>query len=174
MGVVPSACLLVSCGLVQKLVGAGGPPNPPEDCKPLARGCACAESSFLAAHPRALCPGNGPPPPPLATGAAGPAAAECTLHGRLVWPAYLQAFFLEVCDPFELWGTLHLTPRPLLSRPPAVGARRSPSGGAPGPRSRRWSTRSCSRYRLTPRSCAAVGRRCRTRAISVAGHRAPP
>ena len=27
MGVVPSACLLVSCGIVQKLVGAGGPPT---------------------------------------------------------------------------------------------------------------------------------------------------
>ena len=150
----------------------GGPPTRRGRLQaPLAWGCACAKSRFLAAHPRAPCPGNGPPPPSLATCAASPAAAGCSQYGRLIWPAYLQAFFLEVCDPFELWGTLHLTQSPLLSLPPAVGAHRSPSGGAvgnaPGPRSRPWSPRSCSRYRLTPRSCAAVRRHCRIRATEM-------
>ena len=67
-----------------------------EDCKPLWHGAAPARKA--AAWPRipAPCPGNGPPPPSLATGAASPAAAGCTQHGPLIRPAYLQAFFLEV------------------------------------------------------------------------------
>ena len=44
------ACLRVSCGIVQKLVGAGGAPNPPEDCKPLWRGAAPARKA--ASRPR--------------------------------------------------------------------------------------------------------------------------
>lgn len=79
---------------------------------------AVAPARKLASWPqrlRAPSPSNGSPPPSLETGTAGLAAAGHTQAGRLVWPACLQAFLLEVCDPFELWETYHPTLSPLLS-----------------------------------------------------------